>query len=137
MQLGIADDRDRARAVAAILDRNLSPEEPQQPLCMIPRRELLDDGGAARRVQPGKKHCGLYLRRRHGQVVDDGKQVLGAVHLQRQRGVILVALHIEAHRRQWLEHAAHGTAPQRGVARKLDTHVMTRDHAEHQPAAGA
>ena len=40
----------------------------------------LDHRGAARRVQSGKQHRGLHLRRRHGKVVDDGEQIRGAAH---------------------------------------------------------
>ena len=111
-------------------------EVAQHALGVVARGLRLDDGRGARRVQAGNQHGRLDLRRGDRQPVLDRQQVGAAANGERQR-VLAALLDLEPHLHQRLEHAAHGPARQRGVARQAHAHVVAGKHAHHQPHAGA
>ena len=136
-KLGVAAHRDGAGARPSILDGKLRAEKTEHALGMVARRQRLDHGGAARRMQAGEQHRGFDLRRGHGKVVDDGQQVAvprttsGSVAWSSSASVS------KSHRGERRQHAAHRPSPERCIAGKFDLHVVAGDDAEHQPAAGA
>ena len=71
--------------VAVVLGDELGAEMTEHALGVIAARQRLDNGGPTRRMHAGEQDGGLHLRRGHRQIVDDGDEIGGAAHLERQR----------------------------------------------------
>ena len=88
-------------------------------------------------MQAGDQHGRLDLRRRHRQLVLDRDQI-GAC-----RGCVSGSVSpapsstSQPHLPQRLEHPAHRSPRQRGIAGQAHGHVVAGDHAHHQAHAGA
>ena len=74
LKLGLARQGDDP-AFIRLLDRNLGAEPCKHPLGVVTGGLCLDHDGLARSVQPGQKHGGFHLRRRHRHRVAHRKRV--------------------------------------------------------------
>ena len=124
------------RAFRVGVDVKFGAETLEHFLGMVAGRHRLDHRGDARRVEAGEQHGGFDLRGGHGQAVGDGCGIARAAQGDGQ-SVTRLALDLNAHQAQRIEHPTHRAARQRGITDEGGRHVIDTGKAHGEPRTGS
>jgi hypothetical protein len=133
-QLRLPDQRGAAALVRA-LHADLRAEGGQHQFGVIAGFLRLDHAGLAGRVQAGQQHRRLHLGGGDRQDVVDRHRIGRPGHGERQSAAAARG-DLGADPAQRLDHPAHRTPAQRGVAGHHRAHRMPRQHAHQEPGTG-